>query len=158
MTVLIRLGFNHSGSMSSPSSFLSLTPASAMPSMKPWLYGLNCRWGAEVWTSFGRQVTSGEIVLIRDESLIGLLTTRKSVFDSRGRIGIEKKDDLRSRGLHSPDRADAVVRVFGVRNAYAGHYTKATRLVDSADPYTHWDSWGQSGSGTLATCTKLLGA
>ncbi len=85
--------------------------------------------GAEVWTSFGRQVTSGEIVLIRDEALIGQLTTRKSVFDSRGRIGIEKKDDLRARGLHSPDRADAVVGVFGVRNAYVGNYTKRTWLI-----------------------------
>jgi hypothetical protein len=85
-------------------------------------------------------------VLIRDEALIGQLTTRKSVFDSRGRIGIEKKDDLRSRGLHSPDRADAVVGVFGVRNAFAGNYTKQTRLVDSADPYTNWDSWGETAS------------
>jgi hypothetical protein len=102
--------------------------------------------GAEVWTSFGRQVALSEIVLIRDEALIGQLTTRKSVFDSRGRIGIEKKDDLRSRGLHSPDRADAVVGVFGVRNAFAGNYTKQTRLVDSADPDTNWDGWGETAS------------
>jgi hypothetical protein len=102
--------------------------------------------GAEVWTSFGRQVALSEIVLIRDEALIGQLTTRKSVFDSRGRIGIQKKDDLRSRGLHSPDRADAVVGVFGVRNAFAGNYTKQTRLVDSADPDTNWDGWGETAS------------
>jgi hypothetical protein len=99
--------------------------------------------GAEVWTSFGRQVRTGEIVLVLDETLIGQLTTRKNVFDSRGRIGIEKKDDLRRRGLHSPDRADAVVGVFGVRNAQVGNYTKETGFVDSADPYTHWDSWGE---------------
>jgi phage terminase large subunit len=99
--------------------------------------------GAEVWISFGRQVTTGEIVLLRDEALIGQLTTRKSVFDSRGRIGIEKKEDLRKRGLHSPDRADAVVGVFGIRNPGRGNYTQRAGFVDSADPYTHWDSWGQ---------------
>jgi phage terminase large subunit len=102
--------------------------------------------GAEAWANFGRQVTTSEIVLIRDEVLISQLTTRKSVFDSRGRIGIEKKDDLRARGLHSPDRADAVVGVFGIRNAYAGNYTKQIGFVDSADPYTNWDGWGQTAS------------
>jgi hypothetical protein len=57
--------------------------------------------GAEAWVSFGKQVTNGEVVLIRDDLLISQLTSRKSVFDSRGRTGLEKKEDLRSRGLKS---------------------------------------------------------
>jgi hypothetical protein len=51
---------------------------------------------------------------------------------------------MRSRGIKSPDRADAVVGVFNVRRAASGNYLKAQGFVDSADPYTHWDSWGQS--------------
>jgi hypothetical protein len=80
----------------------------------------------------------------RDETLISQLTTRRSVFDSRGRIGIERKEDLRKRGLHSPDRADAVTAVFGIRSAMGHNYTHQRGFVDSADPVTNWDPWGQS--------------
>jgi phage terminase large subunit len=61
-------------------------------------------------------VFNHEVVLIQDETLIAQLSTRTSTYDSRGRIGIEKKEDLRSRGLKSPDRAEAVVAVFSIRS------------------------------------------
>jgi hypothetical protein len=73
--------------------------------------------GAEAWFSFGRQVTNGELFLIRDETLIAQLTSRKTTCDSRGRIKLESKDELRARGLKSPDRADAVVGAFVMRGA-----------------------------------------
>jgi len=99
--------------------------------------------GAEAWTNFGRQVMGGEIVLIRDEVLIAQLSSRQTKFDSRGRTKLESKEDMRSRGIKSPDRADAVVGVFNVRRASSGNYLKVQGFVDSADPYTHWDSWGE---------------
>jgi hypothetical protein len=88
----------------------------------------------------------GEIVLIRDEVLIAQLSSRQTKFDSRGRTKLESKEDMRSRGIKSPDRADAVVGVFTIRNTYAGNYTKHQGFVDSADPYTNWDSWGECAS------------
>lgn len=47
-----------------------------------------------------------------DDKLISQLTTRKYKLDSRGRIMLEKKDDMKKRKLPSPDRADAVVLAF----------------------------------------------
>ena len=73
--------------------------------------------GAEAWFNFGRQVTNQELALIRDETLIAQLTSRKTTCDSRGRIKLESKDELRNRGLKSPDRADAVVGAFAMRGA-----------------------------------------
>jgi hypothetical protein len=51
-------------------------------------------------------------VLINDPTLIGQLTSRKTTYDMRGRLGIEKKDDMAARGVKSPDRADAVIGAF----------------------------------------------
>jgi hypothetical protein len=55
------------------------------------------------------------MVLPDDATLISQLTTRKATFDSRARMGVEAKDDMRKRGLVSPDRADAVCGVFGIQ-------------------------------------------
>jgi hypothetical protein len=84
--------------------------------------------GAEAWFNFGRQVTNQELVLIRDETLIAQLTSRRTTCDSRRRIKLESKDDLRARGLKSPDRGDACVGAFAMRGAAGGsNYVNARR-------------------------------
>lgn len=45
----------------------------------------------------------------------GDLCSSKYSFDSRGRILMEKKEDLKARGLSSPDLADALVLTFAVK-------------------------------------------
>lgn len=52
------------------------------------------------------------IELPNDEKLISQLTTRKYKMTSKGKIMLEKKEDMKKRGLSSPDRADAVVLSF----------------------------------------------
>ncbi|MGX5537642.1 DEAD/DEAH box helicase family protein [Bacillus wiedmannii] len=47
-----------------------------------------------------------------DEKLISQLTTRKYRISSRGKIALEKKEDMKKRGIESPDRADAVILAF----------------------------------------------
>jgi hypothetical protein len=71
--------------------------------------------GAEIWYSFGLLVNRSEMVLPDDAVLTSQLTTRKATFDSRARMGVESKEDMRKRGLVSPDRADAVCGVFGIQ-------------------------------------------
>lgn len=44
-----------------------------------------------------------------DDELAAQLSSIRFVYDSRGRIKIESKDDMKARGLPSPDRADAVM-------------------------------------------------
>jgi hypothetical protein len=47
-----------------------------------------------------------------DEDLLAQLVSIKYRLDSRGRIWVESKDDMRKRGLPSPDRADALCYAF----------------------------------------------
>lgn len=53
-----------------------------------------------------------EMHLPDDEKLVSQLTTRKYRMTSRGKIALERKEDMKERGLQSPDRADAVVLAF----------------------------------------------
>lgn len=47
-----------------------------------------------------------------DDKLISQLTTRKYRMTSKGKIALERKEDMKKRRLQSPDRADAVVLAF----------------------------------------------
>mgnify|MGYP001477454469 CR=1 FL=1 len=53
-----------------------------------------------------------EIHLPDDEKLVSQLTTRKYRMTSRGKIALERKEEMKDRGLQSPDRADAIVLAF----------------------------------------------
>ncbi|MGP4041907.1 terminase B [Gracilibacillus sp. D59] len=44
-----------------------------------------------------------------DEKLVTQLSTRKYRMTSKGKVALERKEDMKKRGLTSPDRADAVV-------------------------------------------------
>jgi hypothetical protein len=48
-----------------------------------------------------------------DDVLISQLTTRKWTMTSKGKMLLERKKDMKKRGLKSPDRADAFVLTFG---------------------------------------------
>jgi hypothetical protein len=50
-----------------------------------------------------------------DEKFAAQLGSIKWGIDSRGRIKIESKDDMRKRGLPSPDRADTAAMIFSDR-------------------------------------------
>ena len=97
--------------------------------------------GAEVWHSFAQRIARQELVLLNDPTLIGQLTSRKTVYDARGRLGIEKKADMASRGVKSPDRADAVIGAFshGMQSfaSFAQHKDPWERLQDEYDGFEH---------------------
>jgi phage terminase large subunit len=65
--------------------------------------------GAEMWDQFGILVQNRRIILPKDEALIAELSNRKRDYDGKGRVAIESKRDMKSRGLSSPDLADAVI-------------------------------------------------
>lgn len=65
---------------------------------------------AESWWTFRSMMEEGLIDLDpKDETLAAQLTSVKYGIDSSGRIFIESKDDIRARGLPSPDHADAAI-------------------------------------------------
>lgn len=67
---------------------------------------------AEVYWNFKQACEEDKVDLPmtgEDDELMAQLGSIKWFLDSKGRIGIESKDDMKKRGLPSPDRADACV-------------------------------------------------
>lgn len=54
----------------------------------------------------------GVLELPDDEKLVTQLTSRKWRMGSNGKIYLERKEDMKKRGLQSPDRADGLVLAF----------------------------------------------
>jgi phage terminase large subunit len=61
-----------------------------------------------MWGNIRDMLRAGELALPNDEELVAQLTTRRYRLTSKGKIEIERKEDMKKRGLPSPDRADAV--------------------------------------------------
>jgi hypothetical protein len=70
---------------------------------------------AEMWWALREALLAGDISLPTDAKLKGDLTTVKYRYDSRGRILIEPKDDIKKRLGRSPDRGDAIAIANWVR-------------------------------------------
>lgn len=65
---------------------------------------------AELWWSFREEMEDGLIDLDpEDDDLAAELQRPKWWLTARGKIRVESKDDMRDRGVPSPDRADAVI-------------------------------------------------
>ncbi len=61
-----------------------------------------------MWANVRDLMESEEVKLPDDSVLVGEFSTRKYYFISNGKIRLESKEELKKRGLSSPDRADAV--------------------------------------------------
>lgn len=61
-----------------------------------------------LWGTVRELMMSEAISLQNDNELVGQLSCRKYRLTSRGKIILESKDDMKKRGIESPDRADAV--------------------------------------------------
>jgi hypothetical protein len=66
----------------------------------------------ELWWKGREWLERKDCKLFADDETIGELTTPKYSFLSNGRIQIERKDELRKRGVKSPNRADAWLLTF----------------------------------------------
>jgi hypothetical protein len=67
---------------------------------------------AELWHKAKAWLEKRDCVIPKDESLIAELATVRYFFTSGGKIQIEGKDEIRKRGLASPDKADAFCLTF----------------------------------------------
>jgi hypothetical protein len=63
----------------------------------------------EWWSVVAQLIERRAVIIPNDEKLIAQLTSRRKQYDSRGREKLESKGELRSRGVESPDRADALI-------------------------------------------------
>lgn len=85
----------------------------------------------ELWWQLRERFQSGTISIPNDDELIGELTTIKYNFQktARERIKIESKQELRDRGLSSPNKADALCL-----SEYALRYTSPHTRADLFRP------------------------
>lgn len=61
-----------------------------------------------MWGLIRTKFKEKSLYIIEDSELINQLTNRKYFIESDGDIRLEKKEDMKKRGVHSPDRADAL--------------------------------------------------
>lgn len=67
---------------------------------------------AESYWGLRERVKAGDISIPDDDELISQLTAIKYKYNSRGQLEIESKEDIKKRGLHSPDKGDSLVLAF----------------------------------------------
>jgi hypothetical protein len=63
---------------------------------------------AEMWFEGAKQIARREIILPNDGDLLAQILNRKRVPNAQGKLAIESKTEMKKRGVHSPDRADAI--------------------------------------------------
>jgi hypothetical protein len=63
--------------------------------------------GAETWSEAAIELEKGTWIVDADETLQAQMVSRKTKPRSDGRIQLESKEEMRKRGIGSPDRADA---------------------------------------------------
>lgn len=69
------------------------------------------------------------ISLKMDNDLLMELSSRKWVMDSRGKRGVESKDNYKKRGYRSPDKADATILCFYTPSITISEYASAEDLI-----------------------------
>jgi hypothetical protein len=67
---------------------------------------------AEWWWTIRTLLMSGAVDLPDDPGLVSELVAMRYGYDSRGRILVESKDDMRKRGLRSPDKGDCLMLAY----------------------------------------------
>ena len=67
---------------------------------------------AESYKHLSELFENGEISIPDDLELIAQLSSIKYKFNSSGQLQIESKEDMKKRGVKSPDKADALALAF----------------------------------------------
>jgi hypothetical protein len=67
---------------------------------------------AESYWGMRERFKDGDISIPDDEELVAQLTAIKYRYNSRGQLEIESKEDMKKRGIRSPDKADSLVLAF----------------------------------------------
>lgn len=78
----------------------------------------------EMWYKGRELFRTGDITIPDDDKLIGELSTIRYTFDPTGKYVLETKDELKKRGLDSPNKADAVMYAFAFDGRYESHIAR----------------------------------
>lgn len=84
---------------------------------------------AELWFKLKAWLEARDVSLPKDDLLLAELVAVKYKFTSSGKLQIESKDEMRRRGMASPDRADAVCLTFA---------TEAATVIRGSSMSSNW--------------------
>lgn len=101
---------------------------------------------AEAWFFFRQSLERGEICFPDglDAETVKQLTDRKMMWDKKGRYVLEAKSDMAARGVHSPDRADALIMAWWVGRFASYHDEPKVELPRVPMEYVPVDGWDTS--------------
>jgi len=91
--------------------------------------------GTEMWVKAARLIETGKLVVPTDDEVLHRqLTTRHLGHNSKGKLIVESKEAMRTRGLGSPDRADAfILAACGGAQEWNAYMAKYGRRVSFSD-------------------------
>lgn len=85
--------------------WLYIIPLNMAKSVKATYYA---DFTAYLWATVRDMLQDGVLELPNNNEMVGQLTARKYAINSSGKIKLESKDDMKKRGVKSPDIADAI--------------------------------------------------
>jgi hypothetical protein len=85
---------------------------------------------AEWWSTVDQLIERRAVILPNDEKLVAQLTSRRKLYDSKGRERLESKADLRARGVESPNRADPLIGAIILAQDRQVNWAEARELRD----------------------------
>lgn len=89
----------------------------------------------ELWWKAREWFDARDCTIIQDDGLKGELCTARYDYTSSGKILIESKDEMKKRGLKSPDLADAFCLTFGGRRTRANYRKKLKYPQTKLSPF-----------------------
>lgn len=92
-----------------------------------------------MWAILRELLENKQIEIVDDAELFGQLTSRKYKMASNGKLRLESKEDMKKRGLDSPDRADSLVlsTYLGKVKKYTGS-APSEELVNGLKKSSYW--------------------
>ena len=80
--------------------------------------------GDEMWDGMARWLEEEQPVIPDDDAFASDLTGRQYTYDSSRRLKLERKEDMKKRGLKSPDAGDSLALTFAVPVSSGGNFGK----------------------------------
>lgn len=100
---------------------------------------------AELWWRLKDRYATGRVAAETDETTMSQLSVIRYRINSRGQIEIETKDELRKRGVPSPDRAEAEMLCFADLNLVDSQRYPTEHPI-SLDKLSEWNTFDQMSS------------